>query len=78
MQGLFVLLSSILKGIGAISDALFIRDTDVFYVDVPERPVILSIMAGCFAVMHPVFTMITLGYIIAFNVIMQGINMVVL
>ena len=39
---------------------------------------VLSILAGCFSVMHPVMTMIALGYIIAFNVIMQGINMVVM
>jgi uncharacterized membrane protein HdeD (DUF308 family) len=28
--------------------------------------------------MHPVFTMISLGYIIGFSVIMQGVNMIVL
>ncbi|MBR3952517.1 MAG: DUF308 domain-containing protein [Oscillospiraceae bacterium] len=39
---------------------------------------VLSIIAGCFSVMHPVITMVSLGYLIAFNVIMQGINMVVM
>ena len=39
---------------------------------------VLSILAGAFSLMHPVITMITLGYIIAFNVIMQGINMIVI
>ena len=39
---------------------------------------VLSILDGAFSVMHPVITMITLGYIIAFNVIMQGINMIVI
>ena len=39
---------------------------------------VLSILAGIFSVMHPVITMISLGYIIAFNVIMQGINMVIM
>ena len=39
---------------------------------------VLSILAGAFSLMHPVITMITLGYIIAFNVIMQGINMIIM
>lgn len=39
---------------------------------------VLSIIAGCFSVMHPVITMISLGYVIAFNVIMQGVNMVIM
>ena len=39
---------------------------------------VLSILAGIFSVMHPVITMIALGYIIAFNVIMQGISMIVM
>ncbi|MBR2042212.1 MAG: DUF308 domain-containing protein [Oscillospiraceae bacterium] len=39
---------------------------------------VLSIIAGCFSVMHPVITMVSLGYLIAFNVIMQGINIVVM
>ena len=38
---------------------------------------VLSIIAGVFSAMHPVITMISLGYIIAFSVILQGINMVV-
>ena len=38
---------------------------------------VFSIAGGIFSVLHPVITMITLGYMIAFNVIMQGINMVV-
>ena len=38
----------------------------------------LSILAGIFSVMHPVMTMIALGYIIAFNVMMQGINMIIM
>lgn len=39
---------------------------------------ILSALVGGFSIMHPFVTMISLGYIIAFNVIMQGINMVVM
>ena len=39
---------------------------------------VLSIISGCFSVMHPVITMVSLGYLIAFNVIMQGINKVVM
>ncbi len=39
---------------------------------------VLSVLAGLFSVMHPVITMISLGYIIAFNVIMQGVNMVIM
>jgi uncharacterized membrane protein HdeD (DUF308 family) len=38
----------------------------------------LSIIAGVFSIMHPVLTMISLGYIIGFSVIMQGVNMIVL
>ena len=39
---------------------------------------VLSIVAGVFSIMHPVLTMISLGYIIGFEVIMQGVNMIVL
>ena len=39
---------------------------------------LFSIVAGGFSIMHPVFTMISLGYIIGFSVIMQGVNMIVL
>ena len=39
---------------------------------------VLSIIAGIFAVGHPFMTMISVGYIIAFNIIMHGINMAVL
>lgn len=38
---------------------------------------ILSILAGGFALMHPVLTMVSLGYLIGFSVIMQGINIIV-
>lgn len=39
---------------------------------------VLSVIAGVFSVMHPVLTMISLGFIIGFSVIMQGVNMIVL
>ena len=39
---------------------------------------VLAIIAGVAAVMHPIITMISVGYIIAFAIIMQGINMIVL
>ncbi|MBQ7875551.1 MAG: DUF308 domain-containing protein [Oscillospiraceae bacterium] len=39
---------------------------------------ILSVLAGGFSIMHPVLTMISVGYLIAFSVIMQGINMIVM
>ena len=39
---------------------------------------LFSIVAGGFSIMHPVLTMISLGYIIGFSVIMQGVNMIVL
>ena len=39
---------------------------------------VLSIIAGVFSIMHPVLTMISLGYIIGFSVIMQGVNMIVI
>lgn len=38
---------------------------------------VLSVIAGLFSMMHPVFTMISLGYIIGFSIIMQGVNMIV-
>ena len=39
---------------------------------------IAAIIAGIFALGHPVMTMIALGYIICGSIIMQGINMIVL
>lgn len=37
---------------------------------------ILSILGGIFAFLHPVLTMISVGYIICFNVLVQGISMI--
>ena len=39
---------------------------------------ILSVIVGVIAIGHPVMTMISIGYIIAFNILLQGINMVLL
>ena len=39
---------------------------------------VLAILAGMFAAVHPVITMISLGYIIGFSVVMQGINTILL
>lgn len=39
---------------------------------------VLAILAGIFALSHPILTMISVGYLICANVLMQGINMVVL
>ena len=36
----------------------------------------LAILGGIFAFLHPVMTMISVGYIICFNVIVQGIGMI--
>ena len=38
---------------------------------------ILSLIVGIFAVGHPVMTMISVGYIIAVNLMVQGITMIV-
>ena len=40
--------------------------------------VFLSILISMIAIAHPLLTMISTGYMIAFSVLMQGINMVVL
>ena len=39
---------------------------------------VLAILAGIFSLSHPILTMISVGYLICANVLMQGINMVVL
>ena len=39
---------------------------------------IAAIIAGIFALGHPILTMISLGYIICGSIIMQGVNMIVL
>ena len=39
---------------------------------------VLSILISMIAIAHPLLTMISTGYMIAFSVLMQGINMVVL
>lgn len=39
---------------------------------------ILALIAGIIALIHPAVTMISVGYIIAFSVLIQGINMVIL
>ena len=39
---------------------------------------VLSILISMIAITHPLLTMISTGYMIAFSILMQGINMVVL
>lgn len=39
---------------------------------------VLSIIVGIFSVLHPILTMFSLGYLIAFALIFQGINMILL
>lgn len=39
---------------------------------------VLSVIGGILAFGHPLLTMISVGYIIAFNLIMQGVNMIVI
>lgn len=39
---------------------------------------VLAILAGIFSLSHPILTMISVSYLICVNVLMQGINMVVL
>lgn len=39
---------------------------------------ILSVIVSIVSFTHPVLTMISAGYMIAFSVLMQGINMIVL
>ncbi|MDD6572549.1 MAG: DUF308 domain-containing protein [Thermoflexaceae bacterium] len=39
---------------------------------------VLSIIVSMIAVSHPILTMFSVGYIIAFSILMQGINMIVL
>lgn len=39
---------------------------------------VLSIIVSIIAFTHPVLTMFSVGYMIAFSVLMQGINMIVL
>ena len=39
---------------------------------------VLSILISMIAIAHPLLTMISTGYMIAFSILMQGINMVVL
>ncbi|MFZ1644409.1 MAG: DUF308 domain-containing protein [Blautia wexlerae] len=39
---------------------------------------ILSVIVSIISFTHPVITMISAGYMIAFSVLMQGINMIVL
>src|SRR5699024_3513932 len=38
---------------------------------------VISVIGGFLAFGHPFLTMISVGYIIAFNLIMQGVNMIV-
>ncbi|MDD3238501.1 MAG: DUF308 domain-containing protein [Lachnospira sp.] len=38
----------------------------------------LGVLAGILAFTHPIITMISVGYMIAFSILMQGINMTVL
>lgn len=39
---------------------------------------VIAILVGIFAFMHPVLTMISVGYIICLNILIQGVNMAVL
>ena len=39
---------------------------------------VLSVIVSLLAITHPILTMISAGYMIAFSVLMQGINMIVL
>lgn len=39
---------------------------------------VLSIIVGIIAFTHPILTMFSVGYMIAFSVLMQGVNMIVL
>lgn len=39
---------------------------------------VISVIGGFLAFGHPFLTMISVGYIIAFNLIMQGVNMIVI
>lgn len=39
---------------------------------------VLAALAGIFSLSHPILTMLSVGYLICVNVLMQGINMVVL
>ena len=39
---------------------------------------VIAILVGIFAFLHPILTMISVGYIICLNILIQGINMVVL
>ena len=39
---------------------------------------VLSVIVSIISFTHPVLTMISAGYMIAFSVLMQGINMIVL
>ena len=39
---------------------------------------VLSVIVSIMAFNHPVLTMVSVGYMIAFSVLMQGINMIVL
>ena len=38
---------------------------------------VLTILVGLFALTHPFATLLSIGYIIAFNLIMQGINLII-
>ncbi|MBR5534710.1 MAG: DUF308 domain-containing protein [Ruminiclostridium sp.] len=37
---------------------------------------VLALVGGVFAFLHPIMTMISVGYIICFNVIIQGVGMI--
>ncbi len=39
---------------------------------------VFSVIAGVFAALHPFMTMFSIGYLIAFSVIFQGVNMILL
>lgn len=39
---------------------------------------VISVIGGFLAFGHPFLTMVSVGYIIAFNLIMQGVNMIVI
>lgn len=38
----------------------------------------ISVIGGILAFGHPMLTMISVGYIIAFNLVMQGVNMIII
>lgn len=39
---------------------------------------VISVIGGILAIGHPFFTMALIGYVMAFNLIMQGVNMIVI